>query len=343
MKILEDKYPLGSLPGQKTPGRYIDGILHQNISILAKNIVKDMTYLGIISSSTLEVGTGKSVFAQQLCEAYLNAVNKFHNFNLELTMNNLVFTPKEIIKRSFKVPRYSVIICDEWEDTHYWSELGISLRQFFRKCRQLNLLMIIIIPNFFQLPMSYAISRSVFFVDVRFSGEFDRGYFSFYNFAKKKKLYLKGKKQQDYGVVQPNFTGRFVDGYVVNEPEYHKVKREDLERQEEVEKKPITPREITSKLFIKIYKHFKKDKKTTISELSKVFGVTTRTGHKWMQEGKIIEEENFKKYYEKKISQIPENVNRAQYINYLIEEGKNNDDYDNKGKDSEQIKPLETK
>ena len=102
MKILEDRYPMGSLPGQKTPGRYIDGILKNNIDLLAKNIIKDITYLGIISSSTLEVGTGKSVFVQQLAEAYLDAVNKYHGFNLKLTMNNIVFRPQDIIERSFR-------------------------------------------------------------------------------------------------------------------------------------------------------------------------------------------------------------------------------------------------
>ena len=282
MKILEDKYPIGSLPGQKTPGRYIDGILKENIDILAKNIMKDMTYLGVISSSTLEVGTGKSVFVQQLCEAYLDAVNKKHGLNLKLTMNNIVFRPKDIIKRSFSVPQYSVIICDEWEDANYWSELGITLRQFFRKCRQLNLFILIIIPNFFQLPMSYAISRSVFFIDVKFSGEFDRGYFSFYNFARKKTLYIKGKKTQYYGIVQPNFTGRFGDGYVVDEAQYRDGKRYDLERQEELEKKPINERDISVKLFYKLYTHFKN--RITIPDLSEGFGFTSRTGDAWLKE-----------------------------------------------------------
>lgn len=282
MKILEKKYPLGSLPGQKTDGRYIDGILHDNLNILAKNIIKDMTYLGIISSSTLEVGTGKSVFAQQMMEAYLDQVNKHHGKNLKLTMDNIVFRPKDIIKRSFQVPRYSVIICDEWEDANYWSELGITLRQFFRKCRQLNLFILLIIPNFFQLPMSYAISRSVFFIDVRFSGEFDRGYFSFYNFKKKKRLYLKGKKTQDYGILVPNFTGRFGDGYVVDEKEYRKGKLTDLENQEEQEKKPMTERQLTVNLFYKLYYHFKK--RIAIPDLAMGFGVTSRTGDKWLKE-----------------------------------------------------------
>ena len=295
MKILEKKYPLGSLPKQKTPGRYIDGFLKQNTDILAKNVVKDMTYLGIISSSTLEVGTGKSVYAQQIAEAYLDKVNELHKLNLDLTMNNIVFRPKDIIKRSFKVPRYSVIICDEWEDANYWSELGVTLRQFFRKCRQLNLFILIIIPNFFQLPMSYAISRSVFFIDVRFSGEFDRGYFSFYNFAKKKKLFIKGKKTQDYGVVAPNFTGRFADGYVVGEKKYREGKLKDLKGQEELEKKPLTESQIKGQIFSKLHESLNTKFKISIRFLSKCFGVHYKTGWDWLKKNNFQNSENDKK------------------------------------------------
>ncbi len=328
MKILENKYPLGSLPGQKTPGRYIDGTLKQNIDLLAKNVIKDMTYLGVISSSTLEVGTGKSCFVQQVCEAYLDAVNKAHGFNLELTMNNLVFRPKDIIKRSFQVPRYSVIICDEWEDANYWSELGITLRQFFRKCRQLNLFILIIIPNFFQLPMSYAISRSVFFIDVRFSGEFDRGYFSFYNFAKKKNLYIRGKKQQNYGVIQPNFTGRFGDGYVVDEKEYRAGKLKDLQGQEELEKKPMTERQIKASIFRKVFEFYKgkdmKKRKMSVVELSKAFGFSDRTGFKFIKMGVDNEKNNFQN------SEKTENPPGDHNINYLTEKDDGEgDDEDN--------------
>lgn len=309
MKILEKKYPLGSISGQKTPGRYIDGLLHTNIKILAKNVVKDMTYLGIISSSTLEVGTGKSVFAQQIAEAYLDEVNKQHKLNLNLTMNNIVFRPKDIIKRSFKVEKYSVIICDEWEDANYWSELGITLRQFFRKCRQLNLFIIIIIPNFFQLPMSYAISRSVFFIDVRFSGEFDRGYFSFYNFAKKKRLYIKGKKTQDYGVTQPNFPGRFGDGYVVGEKEYRAGKLADLKGQEEQEKEPLTEHDFKEKWFPIILDKLNEKYKISKHYLSKCFQVNHKTGDRFMKKN------NFQN--SKKLG----NGNRDHIINNLKEEG----------------------
>jgi hypothetical protein len=279
MKILEERYPLKSLKKQVTDGRYIDGFLWDNLKVLGRNIVRDMTYLMFISSSTLEVGTGKSVFAQQIAEAYLEAVRQEHKIDNKLTMNNIVFRPEELMKRAFKVPQYSVIILDEWEDTHYWSELGMSLRQFFRKCRQLNLFMICIIPNFFQLPPSYAISRSVAFIDVKFSGEFQRGYFSFYNFDAKKNLYIIGKKTQNYKVVKPNFTGRFADGYVVPEKEYRRAKYLDMINSEKNQKKKPTEKEITIKLFKQIYNNLDG---ITIKELAKGFGVSLRTGSRWL-------------------------------------------------------------
>jgi len=231
MKILQERFPKGTLPGQITDGRYIDEAYYENLKVLAEVITKDMTFMAIVSSSTLEVGTGKSVFVQQSGEAWIHLVNTIHGLNLpNLNMTNIVFKPKDIIKRAFEVPRYSVLIVDEWEDAHYWSELGITLRQFFRKCRKLNLFMICIIPDWFQLPKGYAISRSVFAIDVKFEGEFERGYFSFYNFERKKDLYINGKKMYNYKASAPNFSGRFTDGYAVGREEYLTRKQEDLEK-----------------------------------------------------------------------------------------------------------------
>ena len=291
MKILKDRYPLGSLKNQLTAGRYISETLDANLQILAKNIKKDMTFLGIISSSTLEVGTGKSVFIQQMSEAYLEAVKKAHGINNRLTMKNIVFSPRELIDRAFKIPRYSVILVDEWEDAHYWSELGLSLRQFFRKCRQLNLFMLLIIPNYFQLPQNYAVSRSVFFIDVLFQKEFQRGYFKFYSFKQKKKLYLKGKKQQDYDCVKPDFIGRFGDGYVIPEKEYLRAKYLDMLKYDA--KKVTTEKELRIKLFKQVYKGLSDlsdrsrlmsfgTRKISVATLSKAFGFTERTGFTYL-------------------------------------------------------------
>jgi len=280
MKVLLDKYPLGTLKGQRTAGRYVDGILYDNLQILVKAIVKDMTFLSFIYSSTLEVGTGKSTFASQLGEIWTDLVNKKHNLNLKFDMNNIVFRPQDLINRAFKLPKYSCIILDEWEDLHYMSELGISLRQFFRKCRQLNLFMICIIPNFFQLPLSYAVGRSVCAFDVTFENEFERGYFKFYNMGKKKKLYIQGKKFHDYDVVNPDFFGRFTDGYGVDESEYRKRKLKDLEEAEE-NYKPLTEKQIIIKTFRKVKANIPD---ISIKKLAEGFGVSERTGNRWLSE-----------------------------------------------------------
>lgn len=289
MKILLDKYPMGSLPNQKTAGRYIDEYLYDNMKILSKAIVQDNTFLGFCSSSTLEVGTGKSVFFQQIGEAWTDMVNKMHGLNLTFGINNILFRPKKLIEKAeaLEFPKYSCVILDEWEDAHYWSELGMTLRQFFRKCRQLNLFLLIICPNFFQIPMNYAISRSIFFIDVRFETNFERGFFSFYNFKKKKELYLKGKKTQDYSIVRPDFYGRFTDGYAVPRELYLKAKLDDL-KEAETSKKIPTEKEVTIRLFKQIHQNLPK---ISIKDLAVGFLVSSRTLFKWLANDKSEENE----------------------------------------------------
>jgi len=286
MKILENKYPKGSFKNQKTDGRYIDGYLYENLLPIARSVTDDMTFMGILYSSTLENGTGKSVLAQQIGEAYTHMINKLNNLNIPFDMRNVVFTPKTLIERAFKLPKYSCIILDEWEDAHYWSEMGITLRQFFRKCRQLNLFMICIIPNYFQMPMNYAISRSLFAIDVVFNSTdnkaFDRGYFSFYNFGKKKNLYIKGKKTQNYNCVEPNFKGRFLDGYAVPEKVYRQSKYDDMVKQEKEAKRP-NAKQVKMDLFKELRKALPE---ITIKRLAEGFCISERTGNNWLKDNK---------------------------------------------------------
>lgn len=294
MKILLDKYPMGTYPGQKSDGKFMDGYLYSNLEILSKRIVDDMTFLGIIFSSTLEVGTGKSVLATQIGEAWTEIMKKQHNVDVPFTTNNIVFTPKDLIDRAFKLPRYSCILLDEWEDQTYWSELGMSLRKFFRKCRQLNLFMLVIIPNWFQMNLSYAVSRSAFAIDVKFGKDFERGFFSFYNFNTKKELYVKGKKEHNYRVVRPTFNGRFLDGYGVDEVEYRKAKLADLKRAEKEEKKgKPTPaaleRQIKGKLFRDILQRNPKMKQ---KELAELFGIGHTSAWEYIRDGKVNEKED---------------------------------------------------
>lgn len=239
MKVLEKKYPKGTFKGQKTDGRYVDRMLFDNLKLLATKITNDMTFLGICFSSTLEVGTGKSVLCTQIGEIWPELMKEIHNKDVPFDMKHVVFRPEDLIERAFKVPQYSCILLDEWEDAHYWSKLGMTLRKFFRKCRQLNLFILAIIPNFFELPRGYAISRSIFAIDVKFDDNLDRGNYDFYGFKAKKKLYMRGKKEHDYDVQAPDFQGEFFDGYGVPEKEYRRLKRIDMEKYDEEDKKPL--------------------------------------------------------------------------------------------------------
>jgi len=103
VKYCKEKYPKGSWKGQQSDGRFMDGWLYKNLEMYADKISKDMTFLGIIYSSTLEVGTGKSVLATQIGEAWTEIVNKRHNLNIPYNLNNVVWRPKDLIDRAFNL------------------------------------------------------------------------------------------------------------------------------------------------------------------------------------------------------------------------------------------------
>lgn len=236
-KVCLNEFPMGSYPGQKTPGMFInDGVKH-SIDILARNIQKDMQFVGLYSGDGT-VRNGKSTCAQQHGYYYSKRVSQLTGKDIPFTMNNIVFRGEDLIEKAFKVPKYSCIILDEGDDltTHYFSKLSMVLKKFFRKCGQLNLFIILILPDFFELPANYALIRSNYLINVHFLDEFTRGYFKFYGPKSKKNLYLYGKKWKDYDATAPDFPGKFIHLYTVDEEEYREAKLKDmmLSEQEEV-------------------------------------------------------------------------------------------------------------
>ena len=273
---------MGSFNGQNSPGKYMHPYLYENLKKMAAKISKDMTFLGIIYSSTLEVGTGKSVLATQIGEAWTEIINEMYNLNIPYSVNNIVWRPEELIKRSFEITKYSFILLDEWEDASYWSKLGMTLRQFFRKCRQLNLFMICIIPNWFQLPLHYAVSRSIFAIDVKFDDNLERGNFAFYNFPDKRKLYIIGKKTHNYYCTKSTFAGNFTDGYGVDEEEYRKKKYEDMLKYDEENPEAMTKSQIETNVYRKIMPKLKEYfKDTSNKKFGELFEVSERTINRW--------------------------------------------------------------
>ena len=283
VKVCETDFPLGSFSGQRSAGFHMDGILKANIDVLAKKIVKDMQFVGIGCSSTFGVRTGKSTLFQQIGKYFTSKVNELHGLDNTFTIKNIVFNAEELQEKAFKLPLYSVLILDEGDDltASHWSNISKNLKRFFRKCGQLNLFILLILPDYFEIPKTYAISRTNFLIDIKFEGEFERGFFEFYSFNKKKLLYIKGKKYNDYKVVKPSFYGQFPKLYTVNEKEYRKIKYLDMIKSDEEKKPEIIEKDIIARCFYKFYEYFKG--KISMKEMANAFGICEQTASRYIK------------------------------------------------------------
>lgn len=275
MKVCLDLFPKGSFPGQATDGLYMDETLASNLSILSDRIQDDMMFVFLITGGGM-VRVGKSVLAMQVGQFLTYEVNRIHKLNNEFNIeNNLCWRGDDLIEKAMKLKPYSVLILDEGDDLvdNYWSSLSKRLRRFFRKCGQLNLFLILLLPDYFELSRPYAITRSNFLIDVRFFDDFRRGMFSFYGFKKKKELYVKGKKYGDYDIIPPDFTGRFTAAYVLGEEKYRAAKRKDFENDKSTEEPDNKMNSLIPGL-IKLADRYIEEKNITMEDLCKELGIS---------------------------------------------------------------------
>jgi hypothetical protein len=157
---------------------------------------------------------------------------------------------------------------------------------------------LLILPSFFELPKFYALSRSHFLINVQFKGEYERGFFQFFGPQSKKFLYIKGKKEWDYSAQKPDFDGRFFSSYcffpdLVHEIElYKKNKWADMvdDAKELEESKPLAKikKEIEIRLFRKLHTNLTS---ISIKDLSLAFGISSKTGGRYLNEYNIEENE----------------------------------------------------
>jgi len=287
MKFMQKQFPVGSFDNQETNGAYIDEFLANNLDIFAKKIVNDMHFLILISGND-SVGNGKTTLATQIACYLTNKINEIHNKDLTFISDNMFLNAKSLVENSFNNPKYSINVLDEGDDlvTHGMKETAVQLKRYFRKCRQLNQILILIIPSFFELPKFYALARSHCLINVKFFGEFDRGVFDFYGPTQKKKLYLFGKRDWNYDASSKDFSGRFLYPYLffpnIKEEiiKYKKKKYDDMlqdAKEEEAElglSKDQIERAILTHIIKKMIEKFPQINKYEIAE---AVGLTDRT------------------------------------------------------------------
>lgn len=219
---------------------YMDGGLNKILTTIAYNVPNDWDSLILISGDGM-VRVGKSVLAQQVGKALSRRLKT------KWGLDNIVFSGRELIEKSKTFPKHSVFVYDEargeLDTKKVMEDITKTLMDFFAECGMYNHVIIIVLPDFFDLPKGIAISRSELLLNVyrdrsikknEYGEEvvkFERGFFDGYHRASKKKLYIIGKKNfNDYGSVKREFVGHFPNVFTVDKKQYEAKKLQYLSR-----------------------------------------------------------------------------------------------------------------
>jgi hypothetical protein len=227
----------------ETNGYLMEEKLKLQLDVLLKNIKKDWDFTILVTGSG-EVRVGKSKLAMDIACYWAYQIWKLYKIKVPFSVkDNWCFDGKKLIEIGNKLGKefpYSPLIFDEaGADLEGRKSMQVSTQDvldFYRECGQYNLLNILVLPEFFDLPKGVALSRSICLLDVYYSsdaeGVFQRGYFNFFSKRQKKYLYLYGKKELNYHAAKYDFNGKFPNFYQVNEVEYRAAKQEALTKRE---------------------------------------------------------------------------------------------------------------
>lgn len=223
--------------GRNDAGFYMDDVLKMNLDFYVKNAVKDWDFCIVISGQG-QVRVGKSVLAMQIAYYWTDQMKKVHGIDVPFSIqDNIVFKGTDLISKGNALGKkypHSALVFDEagadLQGTKFMRITTQNVKDFMRECGQYNLLTILVIPEYFDLPKGIALSRADCLIDVFVLPNpktmiWDRGFFNFYSRPNKKMLYLKGKKELDYQAHKKDFHGRFYNNYVVDEVEYRQAKQ----------------------------------------------------------------------------------------------------------------------
>ena len=245
---------------KEVTGYYMDGLLRENLDGVQGHLKKKWDAVGIVSGHGL-VGVGKSTLAMQVAyylawkqaggsmtvrkEKHGWVIEKITppiqpvKFSLE---ENVVFSAEDLQETAGKLyKKYGpgqVIVYDEGrqglDSSRAMESVNKGMEDFFQENRVYNQIIIIVLPNFFKLHEDYAVSRSLFLIDVFHDKKLNRGYFNFYNRTQKEWLYFLGKKKigitMKYSAGRESFWGRFYRWLPFDKDLYEKAKTEAIEK-----------------------------------------------------------------------------------------------------------------
>lgn len=227
----------------KKDGFAMHAMLKQQIDYYLKNVTRDWDFTILVCGEG-EVRVGKSFLACQIGQYWTSEIKRLYGITVPFNLKqNYVFDGKDLIKKGNDLGakhKYSVLVFDEagadLEGTKSMLATTRAVKDYLRECGQYNMLTILVLPEFFDLPKGIALSRSDCMVNVYYipdeEGYFNRGYFKFYNRPHKKNLYLNGKKTLNYNAWKQNFYGDFPNFFPLELEEYKQTKMKALKKRE---------------------------------------------------------------------------------------------------------------
>lgn len=242
-RVCQDWYPKGTFPYQKGDGFYMNETLKQQIDYFVQNIESDWDF-SIVISGKGAVRVGKSYLAFQV-GAYWSWSLWQKGYKVPWNVeDNVVFNGKKLIEKGNKLGTknpHSCIVFDEagadLEGAKAMKQTTQAVKDYLRECGQYNMLTILVLPEFFDLPKGIAINRTNILLDAYSTadneGFFRRGLFRFFSKPQKKKLYLFGKRNLDYDASKPDFHGDFPKFLTLGEENYRNAKQQALQKRDD--------------------------------------------------------------------------------------------------------------
>jgi hypothetical protein len=202
---------------------FIDGYTKSVLDTAKRKLKDDFDWIFIVDGRER---SGKSVVAQQ-CAKYVDPT---------FCLDRICFTPDEFSNAIINAEKFSAVVYDEayggMSSRAAMSEINRTLMSMLAEIGQKNLFVFIVLPCFFEIDKYAGVWRSAGLFHVYLGDEFSRGQYAFWNYQKKKLLYILGKKFYSYSRPKPNFIARFNRGYSVDEQEYRQKKLASLKARE---------------------------------------------------------------------------------------------------------------
>ena len=234
-----------------------DKLLWYRLLSLAKDSGNDFSFIILISGDGM-VRVGKSMLAQQV--AYI--LGEETGIGFDLNCDTVIFAAEDLITKATyyglkgerKIFWYDEARAD-MNAKQAMSSLSKTLGDFIAETGKFNHILILVLPDFFELEKRYALNYSEFLINCMLEKKKvvykdnpevqvitrQRGKFTFFSRKKKKYLYIMGKDFLNYHAVYPTFKGKFWNYWIINRAIYEQKKDDFLRRDRAKKEAPKKP------------------------------------------------------------------------------------------------------